>query len=96
MSEAAGRGRHVGQSPPYDRDWEAAGKRWQLPFVCGDLQYSEGGFKHILLRIYRPPARTAVYPDTLRQENMEKSGSVDSLGSKRSSSRQPSVDSLSR
>ncbi|XP_036975052.1 myotubularin-related protein 2 isoform X1 [Acanthopagrus latus] len=95
MSEAAGRGRHVGQSPPCDRDWEAAGKRWQLPFVCGDLQYSEGGFKHILLRIYRPPARTAVYPDTLRQENMEKSGSVDSLGSKRSSSRQPSVDSLS-
>ncbi|KAK2881852.1 hypothetical protein Q8A73_022362 [Channa argus] len=29
------------------------------------------------------------------QENMEKSGSIDSLGSKRTSSRQPSVDSLS-
>ncbi|GLD46954.1 myotubularin-related protein 2 [Lates japonicus] len=29
------------------------------------------------------------------QESMEKSGSIDSLGSKRSSSRQPSVDSLS-
>lgn len=84
-----------------DGDWEAVGKTWQLPFVGGDLLHSEGGFKtHPSARTDRSesafPAPACPQKNTRSRRNMEKSGSVDSLGSKRSSSRQPSVDSLSR
>lgn len=72
-----------------------SGKRWQLPVCTWDLLFTKDGIKTVACR-YLPNRLKFIYLNTLLRFTMEKSGSIDSLGSKQSSSRQASVDSLSR
>lgn len=64
--------------------------------LCVGIYSSPRGDLKTFFRGYTDLHRILRVIQTVKAENMEKSGSIDSLGSKRSSSRQPSVDSLTR
>lgn len=77
--------------------WEAAGKKMAASFCLWGFAPLWEGFSKIHSSVDTQISNYIVGVSRhLNQGNMEKSGSVDSLGSKRNSSRQPSVDSLSR